>query len=73
VSISENRDLRLGPIPAQRIPERIKKLLNWIASEITPVISRALWENLIEVRVLFEGKTFVVFVTAKIPKDFWQI
>jgi hypothetical protein len=73
--ISENRDLGrgLGPVPVQRIPlgipERIEKLLNWVALEVIFVFSRKV---LIEVRVLFNSETFVAFVAAKIPKDFWQ-
>ena len=47
--------------------KRIEKLLNWVALEVIFIFYRKV---LIEVRVLFESETPVVFVTAKIPKDF---
>ena len=63
----------LGLVPVQRIPleipEHIEKLLDWVDLEVIFVFSRKV---LIEVRVLFESETLVVFVTAKIPKDFCQ-
>lgn len=44
-------------------------MLNRVASEVIFVFSRKV---LIEVRVLFKSETFVAFVAAEIPKDFWQ-
>jgi hypothetical protein len=65
--ISENWDLGPGLI------EKILEQPNWVPSEVIPVFSRVHWESLIEVRAIFESKTARAFVTAEIPKDFWQI